>query len=99
MKEFHEIMAEDRLICILRGIPEVVICDVLDSLYEGGIHLAEITYDTAGIVPEETTARMIERAVRHTEGRMYIGVTNGAFDHPGGRLLWDDPGGVVGYLG
>lgn len=73
MKSFHEIMAEKRLIGILRGIPEDMLCDVLDALYEGGIRLAEITYDTAGIIPEETTARMIERAVKHTEGRMYIG--------------------------
>ena len=73
MKNFNEIMAENRLVCILRGRPEDMIRDVLDALYDGGIRLAEITYDTAGIIPEETTARMIERAVRHTEGRMYIG--------------------------
>ena len=73
MKNFHEIMAEKRLVCILRGIPEDMLCDVLDTLYEGGIRAAEITYDTAGIIPEETTARMIESAVKHTEGRMYIG--------------------------
>ena len=66
-------MSEKRLIGILRGIPEDMLCEVLDALYDGGIRLAEITYDTAGIIPEETTARMIERAVKHTEGRMYIG--------------------------
>ena len=73
MKNFYDIMAEKRLISILRGIPEDMICDVLDILYDSGIRAAEITYDISGITPEETTAHIIERAVKHTEGRMYIG--------------------------
>ena len=41
MKNFNEIMAENRLVCILRGIPEDMIRDVLDALYDGGIRLAD----------------------------------------------------------
>ena len=73
MKTFFELMDECRLIAILRGIPSEMLTDVLDALYDGGVRLAEITYDTAGKTPDAATADNIARAVRHTEGRMYIG--------------------------
>jgi 2-dehydro-3-deoxyphosphogluconate aldolase/(4S)-4-hydroxy-2-oxoglutarate aldolase len=64
---------EFRLIAILRGIPSEMLTQVLDALYEGGIRLAEITYDFTKKVSAEVTAENIRRAVIHTEGRMHIG--------------------------
>ena len=73
MQDIHEIMTERRLIAILRGVPENMLCDVLDAVYDGGVRLAEITYDFSGKTADGETAKMIARAVRHTEGRMLIG--------------------------
>ena len=73
MQDIHEIMTERRLIAILRGVPEEMLCDVLDAVYDGGVRLAEITYDFSGKTADGETAKMIARAVRHTEGRMLIG--------------------------
>ncbi|MBQ8508685.1 MAG: bifunctional 4-hydroxy-2-oxoglutarate aldolase/2-dehydro-3-deoxy-phosphogluconate aldolase [Clostridia bacterium] len=71
--EMNQIMAEDRLVVILRGVPADMLCDVLDAMNDEGVRLAEITYDTAGRIPAEETAAMIANAVKHTEGRMLIG--------------------------
>lgn len=73
MKTVSELMSETKLVAILRGIPSDMLCDVLDALYDGGIRLAEITYDFSGAIPDEATAEMIARAVTYTEGRMRIG--------------------------
>ncbi len=71
--DFFKLMDETRLIAILRGIPREMLCDVLDAMYDGGIRLAEITYDYSGKIPSRETAEMIGLAVKHTEGRMLIG--------------------------
>lgn len=73
MNTIYETMAEKRLIAILRKIPENMLMDVLDRLYEGGVRMAEITYDSSGKTSDRETARMIQAAVKHTDGRMYIG--------------------------
>lgn len=73
MKSFNEIFDETKIIAILRGVPEDRLTDVLDAIYDGGIRLAEITYDRTGRVSDEKTAENIKKAVKHTEGRMYIG--------------------------
>lgn len=66
-------MEDCRLIAILRKIPSEMLPDVLDALYEGGIRLAEITYDFTKKTTSAETAENIRRAVIHTEGRMHIG--------------------------
>lgn len=70
---FHEIINEDKIIAILRGVPSDKLINVLDALYRGGVRLAEITYDQTDAIPDEATASDIGRAVKHTEGRMLIG--------------------------
>lgn len=71
--DFAAAMEEYRLIAILRGIPGEMLPDVLDRLYEGGIRLAEITYDATGAVPAAETAAQIAMAAVRMEGKMYIG--------------------------
>lgn len=73
MKTIQEIMSERRLLVVLRGIPSDSLCDVLDALYDGGIRLAEITFDTAGNTSDKETAEMIARAAKHAEGKIVIG--------------------------
>lgn len=71
--DFPAAMAEYRLIAILRGIPGEMLPDVLDMLHAGGIRLAEITYDAAGIIPAAATAAQIRTAASRMEGKMHIG--------------------------
>ena len=66
-------MERYRLIAILRGISVDMLPDVTDALYEGGIRLAEITFDAAGTVSDTETASRIERAAARMEGKMHIG--------------------------
>ncbi len=73
LQDFHTTLEGTRLIAILRGVPEEMLPQVLDTLYEGGIRLAEITYDATGAVPAEMTAAMIDAAVCRMEGKMHIG--------------------------
>ena len=73
MKNFEEIMKETRLIAILRGIPSENLPTVLDILYENGIRLAEITFDTSEETPAQKTAADIRKAVQQMAGKMRIG--------------------------
>ncbi len=73
LHDFHTTMTETRLITILRGVPAETLPYVLDALYDGGIRLAEITYDATGTVPDTTTAAMIETAACQMAGKMHIG--------------------------
>ncbi len=73
LQDFHTTLDNTRLIAILRGVPAETLPQVLDALYEGGVRLAEITYDATGEVPAEETAAMIEAAAIRMEGKMHIG--------------------------
>ena len=73
MLNFNELFNQTKIIAILRGIPSDKLIPTLDALYEGGIRLAEITYDNTDTIPDEGTASDIGKAVMHTEGKMLIG--------------------------
>lgn len=73
MTDFNKLFDSTKIIAILRGVPSEKLINVLDALYDGGIRLAEITYDRTGEVPDSVTAKNIEAAVTHTKGRMLIG--------------------------
>ena len=73
MKSFDEIFTSTRVIAILRKVRSEILTDVLDALYDGGIRLAEITFDHSGKIADETVAKDIRRAVEYMSGRMYIG--------------------------
>lgn len=64
---------KNKLVAILRGVAPEQLIPLLDALYEGGVRLAEITFDAKGIVPAEETAQQISIAAGHFEGRMHIG--------------------------
>ena len=73
MKSFDELFSRTRVVAILRKVEPSLLCDVLDALYDGGIRLAEITYDHSGEISDETIAKNIRAAHEHMSGRMYIG--------------------------
>lgn len=66
-------IAENKLIAILRGVPQEKLIAVAEALYAGGIRLMEITYSADGRISDEDTAASIGMLARHMEGRMYIG--------------------------
>lgn len=62
-----------KLVAIVRGVAVGQLIPLLEALYEGGVRLAEITFDAKGIISAEETAQQIATAVKHFEGRMHIG--------------------------
>lgn len=62
-----------KLIAIVRGVAGDQLIPLLEALYEGGVRLAEITFDAKGDIPAEATAAQIATASTHFEGKMHIG--------------------------
>ena len=62
-----------KLVAILRGVAPDQLIPLLEALYEGGVRLAEITFDAKGITPAEETAAQIAAAAAHFGDRMHIG--------------------------
>ena len=62
-----------KIIAILRGVPQEKLIPLLEALYEGGIRLAEITFDAKGVTTDAQTAQYIRTANDHFQGRMLIG--------------------------
>lgn len=73
MSEFNMLFDSTKIIAILRGVPGDKLLKVLDAIFAGGVRLAEITYDRSGKTSDCQTAKYIEAAVKHTEGKMLIG--------------------------
>lgn len=63
----------DKLIVIVRGVTRTHIVPLMEALYEGGVRLAEITYDASGKRSDEEVSAMIGDAARAMDGRMLIG--------------------------
>ena len=68
-----EAILNHKLIAILRGVTPEQLIPLLEALYEGGVRLAEITFDAKGVTPAEETAWQIGAAAAHFAGRMHIG--------------------------
>ena len=62
-----------KLVAILRGVKPEQLLDLLQALYDGGVRLAEITFDAKGVIPAQVTADQIHSAAQHFEGKMLIG--------------------------
>ena len=68
-----EAVESEKIITIVRGVRPEHLIPLAEAMYEGGIRLMEITYDAAGKVSDEETARNIELLATQFDGRMYIG--------------------------
>ncbi len=64
---------QNKLIAILRGVPQEKLLSVAEALYQGGIRLMEITYSADGRISDEDTAGAIHMLTEHFKGRMHIG--------------------------
>ena len=73
MDKIIEKIKEQKIIVIIRGVESEKLIPIAEALYNGGIHFLEITYDAAGRVSDEETAKNIELLSKHFKDRMYIG--------------------------
>jgi len=64
---------KEKLIAILRGVPEEKLLNLAEALYAGGIRLLEVTFSLNKSVSDEDTGRMIKKLAENFAGRMYIG--------------------------
>ena len=71
--EIIEAINENKLIAILRNVSEDKLIKAATALYDGGVRLLEITFDSSEKVSNEDTARMIKMLAEHFNGKMYIG--------------------------
>lgn len=68
-----EWIRKEKLVAILRGVTDEQLPHLLEALYQGGVRLAEITFDAKGVTPAEKTAEQIGWMAKQFEGRMLIG--------------------------
>lgn len=68
-----ESIEENKIIAILRGIPQQKLIPLAEALYQGGIRLLEITYAADGSVSDEETADNIKKLAEQMKGKMLIG--------------------------
>lgn len=72
-QEAIEAIERERLVAIIRGVSADKILPLAQSLYEGGIRLLEVTFDSTGRVSDEETATMIGMLAKEMRGKMQIG--------------------------
>ena len=73
METVKELIKNERLIVIVRGVKSEQLIPLAEAMYAGGVRLLEITYTASGKVTDEETAQNIEALVRHFGDRMQIG--------------------------
>lgn len=64
---------EEKLVAILRGMPEDKLIPAAEALYEGGIRLIECTFDHARPDCIRANCRMIRLLSERFDGRMLVG--------------------------
>ncbi|MBO5788687.1 MAG: bifunctional 4-hydroxy-2-oxoglutarate aldolase/2-dehydro-3-deoxy-phosphogluconate aldolase [Clostridia bacterium] len=68
-----ELIEQEKIIVILRGIPREKLLPLVSAMYEGGIRLVELTYDACGNIPDEEIADRISFLAKHFAGKMMFG--------------------------
>lgn len=63
----------EKMIAILRGLPEDQLLRTAEALYAGGIRFIECTFDHAREDCIEANSRMIAQLAGHFAGRMHVG--------------------------
>ncbi len=63
----------NKIIAIIRGLKKEDYLPTVEALYNGGIRLAEITFDATGKRSDEETAEIIGMLSEHFKGKMQIG--------------------------
>ncbi len=73
MENVCEYLDESRIIVICRRLEDEYLIPTAEALYEGGIRLMEVTFDTSGMFPRHATLSQIEALRKHFDRRMSIG--------------------------
>ncbi len=66
-------MKEEKIILILRNMPDENLIPFCEAVCAGGIHFVELTYDASGKLSDEKNAQSIQRLAEHFAGQMTIG--------------------------
>ncbi|MBQ2734978.1 MAG: 2-dehydro-3-deoxyphosphogluconate aldolase, partial [Clostridia bacterium] len=68
-----EIIRQEKLIVIVRGIKREKLIPLTEAMYQGGVRLLEVTYSANGSVSDEETAENIQMLQDRFGEKMYIG--------------------------
>ena len=72
-KEIVDLIKKEKIITIIRGVDKEHIVPLCEALYNGGIRLAEITFDPTGRTPPAQTAEMISLIAEKFSGKLHVG--------------------------
>ncbi len=73
MTNLINIIENEKIIVIVRGVESSKLIPFAEAVYKGGIRLLEITYSANGKVSDEETAQNIKALADHFKDKMYIG--------------------------
>ncbi len=73
MEKIKELIRNEHMIVIVRGVKSEQLIPLAEAMYEGGVRLLEVTYSANGKVSDEETAKNIGALVAHFGNRMQIG--------------------------
>ena len=73
MQTTVDLIKNEHLIVIVRGVKSEQLIPLAEAMYAGGVRLLEVTYSADGRVSDEETAKNIGALVRHFGDRMQIG--------------------------
>ena len=68
-----ESVKNEKIIVIVRGVEREKLIPLAEAMYNGGIRLLEITFDSSGKTSDEETASRIAMLKEHFGDRMHIG--------------------------
>ena len=72
-KKLIEVIKQEKLIVIVRGIKREKLIPLTEAMYQGGVRLLEVTYSANGAVSDEETAENIRLLQAYFGEKMYIG--------------------------
>ncbi len=67
------LIEKEKIIVIVRGVPEEKLIPLAEAMYKGGIRLLEITYSQEGSPSDADVSESIKLLSEHFKGRMLIG--------------------------
>lgn len=66
-------ITEEKIIAIIRGVKKDKLIPLVQAMYDGGLRLVEVTYDSLGTVNDDMTDDMIKMLSTYFKGKMSIG--------------------------
>ena len=72
-EEIIEKILKEKLIAIVRGVPDDKILQTAEALCRGGVRLMEITYNAGGNPPDEVTAEQIRKVKERFGSDLSVG--------------------------